>query len=138
MIGRMISQRGKVNKKRDKMNRCKQKECNSRDYQSFKVRESKNTCEVRYKPSNQKRSWERKSRMDRMKQMNRKRNPLGKEVPKSSRRVTKIEQEVKDAEGTFQTLLAPKGNETITQWENELRTSAKVNCGMHWRRKRNG
>jgi hypothetical protein len=46
------SQRGKVNKKRDNRNICKEKECNSRDYYRTKGRESKNTCEVRHGSGN--------------------------------------------------------------------------------------
>jgi hypothetical protein len=63
MTGRMGSQWGKVNKKRDNRNRRKQKEHNSRGYHSFKGRESKNTCEVRYRLSNQNRSCGRQSGM---------------------------------------------------------------------------
>jgi hypothetical protein len=32
-----------------------------------------------------------------------------------------MEQEKKDAEGTFQTLVAPKGKATINQWEKEIK-----------------
>jgi hypothetical protein len=57
--------------------------------------------------------------------MHRKRNPLGKEVPISPRWVKRMEQVTKDMEGTFQTLVAPKGKETITWWEKEIKEKRK-------------
>jgi hypothetical protein len=124
-IERTGSQRGKVNKKRDNRNRCNQKERNNRDYHRVKGRERKNTWEVRHRQSNQHRSCDRQSGMARLKKMHRKRNPPGKEVPNSLRRLTRMAQAAKDAEGTFQTRVAPKGKETITRWEKELKNKCK-------------
>jgi hypothetical protein len=123
------SQKGKVNKKKDNRNRHKQKERNSRDYYRAKGRESKNTCEVRHKPSNQNKSCDMQSGMARLKQTHRKRNPPRKEVLNNSRRLTRMEQAAKDAEGTFQTLVALKGKATITWWEKELKDKRK---GKAW------
>jgi hypothetical protein len=105
------------------MNIRKQKECNNKGYYSSKGRESKNTYEGRYRPSNQNRSCDMKSEMARcdmksemarLKQMQRKRNPLGKEVLNSSRWLTRMEWVMKDVEDTFHTLVTPKGKATIT------------------------
>jgi hypothetical protein len=53
----------------------------------------------------------------------------GKEVSNNSRRLTRMEQATKDAEGTFQTLVAPKGKVNITRWEKELKDKRK---GKAW------
>jgi hypothetical protein len=66
-IERMGSQRGKVNKKRDNINRCNQKEHNNKDYHRIQGRERKNTWEVRHRLSNQHRSCDTQSRMARLK-----------------------------------------------------------------------
>jgi hypothetical protein len=129
MIGRTSSQQEKLNKRNDNRNSRKQKERNNRDYHRYKDRERKNPCEVRYRMNNQQRSCDRPSGMVRMKRTHRKRNPLGKEVPNSPRRVSRMEQATKDAEGTFQTLVAPKGKETITRWEKEIKEKCK---GKAW------
>jgi hypothetical protein len=60
-----------------------------------------------------------------MKKTHRKRKPLGKEVPNSSRRVKIMEQDVKYVEGTFQTLVFTEGKGTITLWEKELKYNRK-------------
>jgi hypothetical protein len=129
MIGRTRSQQEKINKRKDNRNSHKQKERNNRGYHRYKGRERKNPCEVRYRLSNQQRSCDRPSGMVRMKRTHRKRNPLGKEVPNSPRRVSRMEQATKDAEGTFQTLVAPKGKATITRWEKEIKEKHK---GKAW------
>jgi hypothetical protein len=129
MIGRTSSQQGTINKKRDNRNSRKQKEHNCRGYHRYKGRERKNPCEVRYRLSIQQRSCDRPSGMVRMKRTHRKRNPLGKEVLNSPRRVSRMEQATKDAEGTFQTLVAPKGKATITRWEKEIKEKRK---GKAW------
>jgi hypothetical protein len=67
--------------------------------------------------------------MARLKHTHRKRSPLGKEFPESSRWLTRMEQAAKDAEGTFHTLVAPKGKATITRWEEELKDKRK---GKEW------
>jgi hypothetical protein len=56
-IERMVMQRGKVNKKKDKKNRRNQKEPKNRDYYRDKGRESENTCEVWNNLSNQNKSY---------------------------------------------------------------------------------
>jgi hypothetical protein len=101
MIGRTRSQQEKINKRKDSRNSRQQKERNCRGYHKYKGRERKNPCEVRYRLSNQQRSCDRQSGMVRMKRTYRKRNPLGKEILNSPRRVSRMEQETKDAEGTF-------------------------------------
>jgi hypothetical protein len=59
--------------------------------------------------------------MARLKKMHRKMNPPGKEVLKSSWRLTRMEQAKKYAEGTFQTMVALKGKATITRCEKDLK-----------------
>jgi hypothetical protein len=56
-----------------------------------------------------------------MKKKKIKRNSLGKETLKSPRWVSRMEQATKDVEDTFYTLVAPKGKETITRWEKEIK-----------------
>jgi hypothetical protein len=63
--------------------------------------------------------------MAHLKQTHRKRNPPGKEVLNNSRRQTRMEQVTKDAKGTFQSRVAPKGKATITRWEKELKNKCK-------------
>jgi hypothetical protein len=67
--------------------------------------------------------------MVRMKHMHRKRNPLGKEVPNSPRRVSRMEQMTKNVEGTFQTLVTPKGKTTITHWKKNQRKTQRQSLG---------
>jgi hypothetical protein len=129
MIGRTRSQQEKINKRKDNRNNHKQKEHNCRGYHRYKVWERKNPCEVRYRLSNQQRSCDRPSGMVRMKQTHKKRNPLGKEVSNSSRRVSRMEKVTKDAEVTFQTLVATKGKATISRWEKEIKEKHK---GKAW------
>jgi hypothetical protein len=63
--------------------------------------------------------------MARLKKTHRKRNPLGKEVLNIQQWLTRMEQAAKDAEGTFETQVAPKGKESITRWEKELNNKCK-------------
>jgi hypothetical protein len=63
--------------------------------------------------------------MVRLKQMHKKRNPPGKDVLNSLRWLTRMAQAAKDAKGTFQTWVVPKGKETITWWEKELKNKCK-------------
>jgi hypothetical protein len=49
--------------------------------------------------------------------------------PDSSRRLTRMEQATKEAEGTFHSLVAPKGKKAITRWEKELKDKRK---GKEW------
>jgi hypothetical protein len=67
--------------------------------------------------------------MVRVKRTHRKRNPLGKEVPNSPRRVSRLEQATKYVEGTFQTLVVPKGKLAITRWEKEIKEKCQ---GKSW------
>jgi hypothetical protein len=60
-----------------------------------------------------------------LKKTHRKRNPLGKEVLNIQQWLTRMEQAVKHAEGTFETQVAPKGKESITRWEKELNNKCK-------------
>jgi hypothetical protein len=120
---------GKVNKKRDNRNRRNQKEHNNRDYYRVKGRERKNTCEVRHRPSNQNRSCGRQSGMARLKKTHRKRNPPWEGSPEQFTAVNKNGAGNERCEGTFQTLVAPKGKETITRWEKELKDKCK---GKAW------
>jgi hypothetical protein len=52
VTGRMGSHRGKFNKKRESINKRRQKEQNISGYYSVKVKESKNTYEVRHRSTN--------------------------------------------------------------------------------------
>jgi hypothetical protein len=63
--------------------------------------------------------------MAQLKHTHRKRSPLGKEFPEISRRLTGMEQAAKYVEGTFHTLVVPKGKATITRWEEELKDKHK-------------
>jgi hypothetical protein len=67
--------------------------------------------------------------MVRMKGTHRNRNPLGKEVQISPQWVSRMEEAAKDAEGTFQTLVASKGKTVITHWEKEIKEKHK---GKAW------
>jgi len=51
------------------------------------------------------------------------------ETPTSHRRISRMEQVARDAKGTFQALVEPKGKETITRWEREITTKRK---GKAW------
>jgi hypothetical protein len=64
-----------------------------------------------------------------LKKTHRKRNPPRKEVMNSLRQLKRMAHVVKDAEGTFQTQVAPKGKETITRWEKELKNKYKGKAG---------
>jgi hypothetical protein len=46
---------------------------------------------------------------------------LGKEILKSLRRLTRIEQAMREADNTFNTLVSLKGKETINRWEEEIK-----------------
>jgi hypothetical protein len=63
--------------------------------------------------------------MVRMKQMHSKRNPLRKGTQKNPRQVSRMEQAAKDVEGTFHTLIAPKGKATINRLEKEIKINRK-------------
>jgi hypothetical protein len=121
MIGRTRLQQEKISKRKDNRSSCTQKERN--------CRERKNPCEGRHRLSNQQRSCDRPNGMVRMKCTHRKRNHLGKEVSNSPQRVSRMERETKDAEGTFQTLVALKGKAAITRWEKEIKEKHK---GKAW------
>jgi hypothetical protein len=95
MEGSTGSQWGKYHKKRDNRRRSKQKERNSKGYYSFKGKKSKETYEVRYRMNSQSRSCNRQRGMVRLRHTHRKRSPLGKEFPESSRQLTRMEQAAK-------------------------------------------
>jgi hypothetical protein len=67
--------------------------------------------------------------MVRMKQMNNKRNPQGKGTQKNPQRVSRMKQEARDVEGTFHTMVAPKGKATIIWLEKEINKKCK---GKTW------
>jgi hypothetical protein len=125
MIGRTSPQQGKLNKRRNNRNRCKQEEHNCRGYHRYKGRERRNPCVDRNRPRIQQRSCHRLDRMVRMKRTHNKRNPLGKETTNCLWRVSRMEQATKDTKGTFHTLVAPKGKAIITQWEKEIKAKRK-------------
>jgi hypothetical protein len=117
MIERTRSQQEEINKRKENRSSCKQKEHN--------CRERKNPCEVRHSLSNQQRSCDRPKGMVRMKRMHRKKNHLGKEVLNSPRWVSRMVQAEKYVEGTFQTLVSPKGKVAFTRWEKEIKEKHK-------------
>jgi hypothetical protein len=129
MAGSTGPQQRKFHKKRDNKSKRKQKEQSSKGQYSFKGRVIKETCEVRDRHNSQSKIHGRKRGMARLKHTQRKRSPLGKEFLKSLRRLTRMEQATKDAEGTFHTLVASKGKEAITWWEEELKDECK---GKEW------
>jgi hypothetical protein len=64
-----------------------------------------------------------------MKQTHSKRNPLGKGTQNNPRRVSRMEQVEKDAEGTFHTLVSPRGKATIVRLEKKIKEKRK---GKTW------
>jgi len=125
MAGSIGLQQRKCHKKRDSRRKNKQKNHSSEGQYSFKDRVIKETCEVRDRHNSQIRIYGRKREMARLKHMQRKRIPLRKEFPESSRRLTRMEQVEKYVEGTFHTLVSSKGKEAITWWEEELKDKDK-------------
>jgi hypothetical protein len=67
--------------------------------------------------------------MVRMKRRHNKREPQRKEPPTSPRRVSRMKQAARDANGTFHMLVEPKGKATITRWEKEITSKCK---GKSW------
>jgi hypothetical protein len=64
-----------------------------------------------------------------MERMDNKRNPQGKGTPKNPRQISRMEQAEKDTEGTFHTLVAPKGKATINRLEKAINEKRK---GKTW------
>jgi hypothetical protein len=64
-----------------------------------------------------------------MKKMHVKRNTQMDENPISHRKISRMEQAARDAKGTFQALVEPKGQATITRWEKEITAKRK---GKAW------
>jgi hypothetical protein len=58
-----------------------------------------------------------------------KKHPEG-DNPISHRKISRMEQAARDAKGTFQTLVDPKGKATITRWEREITAKRK---GKAWK-----
>jgi hypothetical protein len=69
------------------------------------------------------------AKMVRMKKTHIKRNTQMEENPISHRRISRMEQAARDAKGTFQALVEPKGKATITRWEKEITAKRK---GKAW------
>jgi len=67
--------------------------------------------------------------MVRMKKMHVKRNTQMDENSISHRKISRMEQATRDAKGTFQALVEPKGQTTITIWEKEITAKRK---GKAW------
>jgi hypothetical protein len=104
-------------------------ERNCRGYHRHKGRERRNPYVDGNMLRIQQRSCHRPDGVVRMKRMHNKRNPLGKGTLNNPRRVSRMEQAAKDAEGTFYTLVAPKGKATITRLEKEIKEKRK---GKTW------
>jgi hypothetical protein len=120
MPGRTSPQQGNLNKRRNNRNSCKQKSATTGDTTDTRVG---NRLRI------QQRSFHRPDRMVRMKRTHNKRNPLGKGTQNNPRRVSRMEQATKDAEGTFHTLVALKGKVTINHLEKEIQRNRK---GKTW------
>jgi hypothetical protein len=129
MIGRTSPQQGKFNKRINNRKRGKQKSAIAEATKRHKGRERRNPWVDRNRLRTQQRSSHRPDRMVRMKRTNNKRNPQGKGTLNNPRWVSRMEQAEKDVEGTFHTLVAPKGKETITRLEKEINEKCK---GKTW------
>jgi hypothetical protein len=60
-----------------------------------------------------------------MKKTHVKRNTQMEENLTSHRKISRMEQAARDAKGTLQALVKPKGQATITRWEREITTKCK-------------
>jgi hypothetical protein len=96
---------------------------------SLKLRSVKGRRRVRYQEKGLSRESGRNRGMARMKHTQRKRSPQGKEIPESSRRLTRIEQAARDATNTFQTMVSQKGKEAVNKWEEEIK---EEQSGKEW------
>jgi hypothetical protein len=89
----------------------------------------KENSEVRNKKNIQSRILGRQSEMARLKNTQRKRIPLGKELPESLWCLTRMEQVAREEEISFHTLVTSKGKEVINGWEEEIKDEHK---GKEW------
>jgi hypothetical protein len=129
MIGGMSPQQGKFNKRINNRKRGKQNSAIAEATKIHEGRERRNPRVDRNRLRTQQRSSRRPERMVRMKRTNKKRNPQAKGTPKNPRRISRMEQAEKDAEGTFHTLVSPKGKATITRLEKAINEKCK---GKTW------
>jgi hypothetical protein len=67
--------------------------------------------------------------MVRMKNTQSKGGPQGEELPTSTRKITRMEQEAKEAKGTFLEQFETKGKVVIDRWEREVNTKRQ---GKSW------
>jgi hypothetical protein len=67
--------------------------------------------------------------MVRMKNTQSKRRPQGKELPTSTRKITRMEQADREAKGTFLEQVDTKGKVVINRWEREVNTKRQ---GKAW------
>jgi hypothetical protein len=121
MLRRTSPQQGNFNKRRNNRNRCKQKSATAGT--TIDTRAG-NRLRI------QQRSFHRLDRMVRMKRTHNKRNPLGKGTQNNPRRVSRMEQAARDTEGTFHTLVAPKGKRPLTVWKRKSKEVAREKHGM--------
>jgi hypothetical protein len=111
------------------MKRGKKKSATAEATKRHKGRERRNPRVYRNRLRTQQRSSHRPDGMVRMKRTHNKRNHQGKGTLNNPRRVSRMDQAAKDAEGTFHTLVAPKGKATITWLEKVINEKRK---GKRW------
>jgi hypothetical protein len=111
MIATMSPQLGKSHKRRSTKNSHRQESSNYKGHHKNKGGANRNRRRTQGK------NHHKQAKMVRMKKTHSKRGPQGKEPLTRSRRITKMEQEAREAKGTFHTEVEPKGKAIITWWE---------------------
>jgi hypothetical protein len=129
LVGGTGPQKRERYKKKSCRQECNQKVLASKENYSLRSRIVKERRRVRQREKGKRRYSGRHRNMARLKHTQRKRIPLGKDIPESSRRLTRIEQVAREVENTFHTLVSPKGKATVNKWEEEIK---EERSGKEW------
>jgi hypothetical protein len=120
MIARTSPQHENFHKRRSTRNRCSQTKRNNIRHNKNKGPARRNPWVDRNRRRIQGKNRHKPAKTVHMKKTHVKRNTQMDENPISHRKISSMEQAAQDAKGTFQALVKPKVQATITRWEKEI------------------